>query len=107
MKKLFTTRDLSIALRMRMIRAYVFPVLLFGVESWTLTEATLKRLQAFEMWLYRRMMRVSWVKIITNEEVLRRMHKDTEVVNTVKQRKHEYFGHIMRKVCHSTSYNTG
>lgn len=67
----------------------------YGVESWTLTESTTKKLQAFEMWIYRRIQRVSWMEHVTNNEIPRRMNKEPEVVNTVKDRKLQYLGHVM------------
>jgi hypothetical protein len=96
MKKILCGRELSLQLRMRLVRCYVFSVLFYGVESWTLTENTLKRLEAFEMWVYRRMLRVPWVDRVRNEEILGRMGKETEVIRTVKVRKLSYFGHVMR-----------
>lgn len=102
MKKILCGRDLSLTLRMRMVRCYVFSVLLYGVESWTLTENTMKKLEAFELWTYRRMLRISWIDHVTNVEVMKRMGKDKEVINTVKTRKLSYFGHVMR---HPEIYN--
>jgi len=62
----------------------VFSVLLYGVESWTLNGAITKKIEAFELWLYRRILKIPWTVRITNAEVLRRMKTDTELVNTIK-----------------------
>ena len=75
MKKLFVRSDLSLQLRMRMIRCYVFSILLYGCESWTLDQYIEKRIDAFEMYIYRRLLRIPWVLKISNEEVLHRMKK--------------------------------
>lgn len=96
MRSVFKDRDLHINTKMRLLRCYVFSVLLYGVESWTLTETSLKKIEAFEMWLYRRILRISWVDHVTNAEVLRRMNKTTELIYTIKSRKLQYLGHIMR-----------
>ena len=96
MQTLFKTSDLDLGTKVRLLRCYVFSVLLYGVESWTLTEASTKKLQAFEMWLYRRILKIPWIDHVTNEEVLRRMNKQAEIIVTIKQRKLEYLGHIMR-----------
>jgi len=64
--------------------------------TWTLTDSLLKRIETFEMWTYRKLLKISWVERITNQEVLLRLHKTTELVITTKQRKLEHFGHIMR-----------
>ena len=61
---------------MRLLRCYLFSVPFFyGIESWTLTEATAKKLESFEMWFYRRILSISWTAHITNVEVLRKMKK--------------------------------
>ena len=96
MRSLFISTELSLELRLRMIRYYIFPVLLYGCESWTLDSAMENRLQAFEMWLYRRMLRVSWIQKVTNEEILRRVNKNTELLPMIKRRKLLYLGHILR-----------
>ena len=79
-----------------MVRYYILPVLLYGIEAWTMIEALMRRLKSFEMWIYRRILRISWIEHTTNEGVLRRMGKTKEVTFTVKRRKIEYLGHIMR-----------
>lgn len=66
------------------------------MESWTLNDAITKKIEAFELWLYRRILKIPWTARITNAEVLRIMKKDTEIVNTIKIRKLQYLGHIMR-----------
>uniref|UniRef100_A0A8D8SMX4 Craniofacial development protein 2 n=1 Tax=Cacopsylla melanoneura TaxID=428564 RepID=A0A8D8SMX4_9HEMI len=96
MKKVFTSHDLQLSTKLRLLRCYVFSILFYGVESWTLTEASSKKLDAFEMWLYRRILRIPWTAKVTNKDVLRRMKKEMEVLNTVKVRKLQYLGHIMR-----------
>uniref|UniRef100_A0A8D8M6B7 Uncharacterized protein n=1 Tax=Cacopsylla melanoneura TaxID=428564 RepID=A0A8D8M6B7_9HEMI len=83
-------------MKMRLLRCYIFSILLYGVESWTLTEATTNRLEAFEMWIYRRILRISWMDRITNETLsFQRMKKDKEIMHTIKRRKLEYLGHIL------------
>lgn len=96
MSTIFKSHNISLETKMRHLRCYVFTVLLYGIESWTLTEATTKKLEAFEMWIYRRMLKISWTARITNKEVLRRMKKELEILYTIKRRKLEYLGHIMR-----------
>ncbi|CAG9830832.1 unnamed protein product [Diabrotica balteata] len=92
MSKIFKSHELPLKTKMRLLRCYVFTMLLYGVESWTLTEASMGKLEAFEMWCYRRILRISWVDRVTNIEVLRRMDKTCEIISTVKQRKLEYLG---------------
>ncbi|KAI5754908.1 hypothetical protein M8J77_012531 [Diaphorina citri] len=96
LKKFFCGQDINMELKIRMLRCYVFSVLLYGVESWTITDTVLKKVEAFEMWTYRRILKIKWTDRITNEEVLRRMSKNKEIAFTIKKRKLQYFGHIVR-----------
>lgn len=92
----FFTSNLSLELKVRMIRCYVFSDLLYGCESWTLDPAIEKKLEAFEMYLYRRILRISWMQEITDEEVLNRMRKQRELMLAIKERKMRYIGHLMQ-----------
>lgn len=96
MGNLFKSRDLNLNTKLRLLKCYVWSVLLYGVESWTLTEASTRKLEAFEMWLYRRILRISWVDHVSNKKVLEMLQKGTEIIHIIKKRKLEYFGHIMR-----------
>lgn len=75
-------------------------VLLYGMEAWTLKKNAADRLVAFELWAYRSILRISWVDRITNNEVLGRMRKQKEVLNTIKFRKLQYLGHVIRGECY-------
>uniref|UniRef100_A0A8D8VWR7 Uncharacterized protein n=1 Tax=Cacopsylla melanoneura TaxID=428564 RepID=A0A8D8VWR7_9HEMI len=96
MSKLFKTHNLNIDFKIRLLRCYIFSILLYGVESWTLTKATAKRLEAFEMWTYRRILKISWMDKVSNVRVLQKLDKEKEIMLTVKSRKLEYLGHIIR-----------
>ena len=96
MKNLLCNDNLNLKLRQRMIKCYVWSVLLYGVEAWTLKMNIINRLEAFEMWIHRRMLRISWTDKISNTEVLRRANTQRELFTTIKLRKTSYFGHIMR-----------
>uniref|UniRef100_A0A8D8XEP5 Craniofacial development protein 2 n=1 Tax=Cacopsylla melanoneura TaxID=428564 RepID=A0A8D8XEP5_9HEMI len=96
MSAVFKSHNLTLETKIRLIRCYVYSVLLYGVETWTLKEETTAKLQAFEFWLYRRILKISWKEKVTNIEVLRRMKMPPCLVNIVKCRKLQYLGHIMR-----------
>ena len=85
---------------LRAIKCYTWPILFYGAETWTMTKSLLSKLDAFEMWVYRRVLKISWTEKITNEEVLRRMGTSTEIVRQFKTRKLQYLGHLIR---HNTS----
>ncbi|CAG9829543.1 unnamed protein product [Diabrotica balteata] len=67
------------------------------MEAWTMTATLMKKVEAFEMWAYRLILRISWTEHVTNEEVLRRISKEREVGISIKKRKLEYLGHVMRQ----------
>ena len=94
--KILTSRNISIELRSHIANYYVWSTLLYGAETWTLTKVTSDKLEAFEMWLYRRMLRISWKGQKTNGEVLHKMKTKRSLLNTIKNRKYQYFGHIIR-----------
>lgn len=96
MRKIFSNRDLPLELRARMLRCYVFSTLMYGMEAWTMKKADVMKIQAFEMWCYRRILNIPWVDKVTNQEVLRRMDKEQEVMNSIKARKLQFFGHMLR-----------
>ena len=80
----------------RAIQCYIWPTLFYGAETWTITKSMLSRLDAFEMWVYRRVLKISWTDKITNEEVLRRMGTGRAIVRQLKTRKLQYLGHLIR-----------
>lgn len=96
MGKVLCSRQLSIKLRVRLLQCYVWPVVLYGSEAWTLKANTQKFLEAFEMWCYRRMLRISWTQKVSNERVLQRVGKSRDLLLTIKKRKVAYLGHVLR-----------
>lgn len=92
----FTNRNISIQTRLRTLRCYIWSILLYGCETWTLKIDTMNKIEAFEMWCYRRILRISWTTHTTNEEILRQLNKERELLITIKTRKASYFGHIIR-----------
>ena len=97
MRNLLTDRTLNLNIRFNFVRCYVHSTLLYGVEAWTLKVSSINKLEAFEMWVYRRMLRIPWTDHITNQEVLHRMNKDRTILETIKKRKTAYLGHVMRQ----------
>ena len=97
MRNLLTNRKLSIKTRKNMIKTYVWSTLLYGVESWTLALGLIKRLEAVEMWLWRRMMKVPWTARLTNETVLDMVGEGRELVRAVRKRQFKFLGHAVRR----------
>ena len=94
LKKCLSRKELALSTRIRILRCYVWSTLLYGAETWTLTKKMMTRLTSFEIWTYRRMFKISWKDRVTNEEVLRRMGNNAEVVDIIKSRKLRYYGHL-------------
>ena len=74
----------------------VWSVALYGAETWTLRKEDIKKIEAFEMWIWRKMERISWTEKITNEEILRRVGESRTMMMTIVRRKKNCIGHIIR-----------
>ena len=87
MLKTITARHISMKTRKIIIKAYVWSTLLYGCEAWTITIRNMNKLQSFEMWAYRKMMKISWREKKTNEEVLEMVDEQLYIIPTIKKRK--------------------
>lgn len=98
MKKigLLTSRKISLEIRKRFIKTYVWSVLLYGSETWTIGEADRKMIESFETWCYRRMLKISWVDKITNVEVYNRGKTAPCLWSSLKTRRDKFVGHSLR-----------
>ena len=97
MKNVLTARKLSIETRKKLINCYIISTLLYAAETWTINEAEWKRLEAFETWTLRRMLKVSYVEHKTNVEVFKMANCTRNLKNEINSRKMRYFGHLVRK----------
>ena len=84
-------------LKLKFLKCYVLSTLLYGCESWTISETIKKRLEATEMWFLRRMMRIPWVKKVTNERVLELAGTGRSLLTTIRKRQLQFIGHTIRK----------
>ncbi|CAG9826494.1 unnamed protein product [Diabrotica balteata] len=73
-------------IRLRTTRCYIFSIILYGAETCTLKKCNLKIIAAFELWLYRRVLKISWTDRITNKDVLGRVGKETELITSIQTR---------------------
>ena len=96
MKSIFTNRNISLTTKLNTLKAYVWSVLLYGCECWTLTPGLEKRLEAVEIWFIRRIMRISWTEKMSNEEVMSKSGYTRTLLKTIRKRQLEFFGHINR-----------
>ncbi|GFN78636.1 endonuclease-reverse transcriptase [Plakobranchus ocellatus] len=97
MKPLLTNNKITITTRKRALQCYIEPILMYGCEAWTITKEIQKKIEAAEMWFFRRMLRVPWTARKTNEEVLKETESTRSLMNRVRRRQAKFVGHIMRR----------
>lgn len=94
---IWKNRGISNNTKMRLVRALIFPIFLYGVETWTIKARERQRIDAFEMWCWRRMLRIPWTAKRTNVSILTQLRIKERLSKTCHQRVLSYFGHIMRR----------
>jgi len=97
LRSIFADRKMSTTIKIRLLKTYVWSVLLYGCESWTFTAETRKNVEAAEMWFYRRILRVSYMDRVTNDTVLERVHQKRQLLKIIEKRQMEFLGHSIRK----------
>ena len=97
MLETITARHISMKTRKIVIKAYVWSIVLYGCETWTITTRNMNKLHSFEMWACQNMMKISWTEKKTNEEVLEMVDQTLYIIPTIKKRKITYFGHMIRR----------
>ena len=97
MKTLLTNNRIGIQTRIRAMKTYVWSTLTYGSEAWTLNKNMKNKINAAEMWFYRRMLKIPWTARVTNEEVLRRVNQERSLLRTIRKRQIEFLGHVIRR----------
>ena len=92
------SRDITLPTKIRLVKAMVFPAVMYGCESWTLKKAEHQRIDAFELWCWRRLLRVPWTARRSNKSVLKEISSEYSLEGLVLKLKLQYFGHLMRRV---------
>jgi len=87
---------MNLELKKRIIECMVWSVATYAVETWTLMEMDKRRTEASEIWIWRRMERISYMDKVTNEDVLKRVDEDRSILNGLWQHKHRWIGHVLR-----------
>jgi hypothetical protein len=98
-KRKLLTGSLDIGLRKRLMKAYIWSIALYGCETWTVRKREESKLEAFEMWLYRRMLKIKWTDKVTNREVLNRVGEQRGMLSSIDSRKKNWLGHALRRNC--------
>ena len=91
------SKDITLSTKVRLIKAMVFPVVMYGCESWTLKKAGRRRIDAFELWCWRRLLRVSWTSRRSNQSILKEISPEYSLEGLMLKLKLQYFGHLMRR----------
>ena len=94
---IFKSRDITLPTKVRLVKAMVFPVVLYGCESWTVKKAEPQRIDAFELWCWRRLLRIPWTARRSNQSILK-ISSGCLLEGLMLKLKLQYFGHLMRRV---------
>ena len=91
-------RDITLPTKVRLVKAMVFPVVMYGCESWTVKKAECQRIDAFELWCWRILLRVPWTARRSNQSILKEISPGISLEGMILKLKLQYFGHLMRRV---------
>ena len=95
---IFRSRDISLLTKVCLVKAMVFPVVVYGCESWTVKKAACRRIDAFELWCWRRLLRVLWTARRSNQSILKEINPGISLEGMMLKLKLQYFGHLMQRV---------
>ena len=90
-------RDITLSTMVRLVKALVFPVVIYGCESWTIKKAERRRIDAFDLWCWRRLLRVSWTAKRSNQSILKEISLEYSLEGLMLKLRLQYFGHLMRR----------
>ena len=91
------SRDITLPTKVHLVKAMVFPVVMYGCETWTIKKAEHRRINAFELWCWRRLLRVPWTARKSNQSILREISPGCSLEGLMLKLKFQYFGHLMRR----------
>ena len=91
------SRDITLPTKVHLVKAMVFPVVMYGYESWTINKAEHQRIDAFELWCWRRLLRVPWTARRSNQSILKEISPKYSLGGLMLKLKLQYFGHLMRR----------
>ena len=92
------SRDITLLTKVHLVKAMVFPVVMYGCESWTIKKAECRRIDAFELWCWKRLLRVPWTARRSNQSILKEISPEYSMEGLMLKLKLQYIGHLMRKI---------
>ena len=96
--RVLKSRDINLLAKVCLVKAMVFPVVMYGCESWTAKKAECQRIDAFELWCWRRLLRVPWTARRSNQSILKEISPGISLEGMILKLKLQYFGHLMQRV---------
>ena len=93
--RILKSRDITLSTKVHLVKAMFFPVVMYGCESWTIKKAECQRIDAFELWCWRRLSRVPWTATRSNQSILKEISPGCSLVGLMLKLKLQYFGHLM------------
>ena len=97
LESILKSRDITLSTKVCLVKAMVFPVVIYGRESWTINKAECQRIDAFELWCWRRLLRVPWTARRSNQSILKEISPGYSLEGLMLKLKLQYFGHMMRR----------
>ena len=97
LNSILKSRDITLPTKVHLVKAMVFPVVMYGCESWTVKKAEHQRIDAFELWCWRRLLRVLWTAKRSNQSILKEISPEYSLEGLLLKLKLQYFGHLMRR----------
>ena len=94
---IFKSRDITLPTKVRLVNAMVFPVVMYGCESWTVKKSEHRRTDGFELWCWRRLLTVSWTARRSNQSILKEIGPEYSLAGLMLELKLQYFGHLMQR----------
>ena len=94
---IFKSRDITLPTKVHLVKAMVFPVVMCGCKSWTVKKAEHRKIDAFELWCWRRLLRVPWTAKRSNQSILKEINRGISLEGMMLKLKLQYFGHLMRR----------
>jgi len=94
---IFKSRDITLPTKVHLVKGMVFPVVMYGCESWTIKKAERRRIDTFELWCWRRLLRVPWTPRRSNQSILKEISPEYLLEGLMLKLKLQYFGHLMQR----------
>ena len=91
------SRDITLPTKVHLVKAMVFPVVMYGCESWTIKKAERRRIHDFELWCWRRLLRVPWTARRSNQSIIKEISPECPLEGLMLKLKLQYFGHLMQR----------